>query len=114
MRELSRVDLDAKHSDPVLHADGDPWNRLAVKFNDYVLYCYQNACVEPGLWDSLGCYVPVPGMESIADFCYDLNPCMVGRPVPMAAQALQGAQDGDDNRFCCIQTVWQPGRRDQV
>ncbi|KAJ1390738.1 hypothetical protein B484DRAFT_439691, partial [Ochromonadaceae sp. CCMP2298] len=75
LREKTRPQLDT-------HAPAaDPWSRLAEKFNDYNTYRYQNACILPNQLDpATGTYVPVPGMESIAEHCYMFNPNMPGRP----------------------------------
>mmetsp|Transcript_20610 Transcript_20610/g.18760 ORF Transcript_20610/g.18760 Transcript_20610/m.18760 type:complete len:265 (+) Transcript_20610:452-1246(+) len=56
-------------------------NNSAEKFNDYNRYSYKNACIIPNALDSIGCYKPVIGMESIATLCHDINPSMSGRPI---------------------------------
>lgn len=84
LREKSRVALDARN-DPRT----DPWNQLAEKFNDYKNYRYNNATVqfrvgECGRRELLlgpgGLPLAVEGMESLVNFCFDINPALEGRP----------------------------------
>ena len=59
-----RVELDARVNS---------WNQIAEAFNDYERYSYQNACIVPGGRDNNGNFVSVPGMEAIANICWELK-----------------------------------------
>lgn len=75
MREKTRLALDTDMP------DADPWNRLAEKFNNYEAYNYTNAVIKQNVQSPSGLYVAVTGMEAIATDCFDINPCMPGRPL---------------------------------
>jgi hypothetical protein len=80
LREKSRPQLDVSNSADQA-ADADPYNRLAVKFNDYDNQVYQNACILPGRFTAAGTFVSVPGIQAIADYCHDFNPSNSDRPI---------------------------------
>ncbi len=80
LREKSRAELDVTNSGDQA-ADADPWNRLAVKFNDYGSQVYQNACIVPGVVSAAGTFIAVTGMQAIAGFCHSFNPSSADRPL---------------------------------
>ena len=79
LREKTRAQLDVTNSGDQ-STDADPYNRLAVKFNDYERYVYENACIVPGALSAAGTYIATPGMQEIAVFCHSFNPTSAGRP----------------------------------
>jgi len=65
LREKTRAQLDVSNSGDQA-AEADPYNRLAVKFNDYENYVYQNPCIIPNRLSAAGTYIASPWMQSIA------------------------------------------------
>lgn len=73
-REYNRSELDAEEPP-------NYFNQLAEAFNDYEGNRYVNAVTVPGALTAQGTYVARPGMELIARYTHDLDPCAESRPI---------------------------------
>lgn len=73
-REYSRSELDAEEPP-------NYFNQLAEAFNDYENNRYSNAVTVSGALTPQGTYVARPGMELIARYTHDLDPCAENRPL---------------------------------
>jgi hypothetical protein len=45
------------------------------------MYNYTNAVIDPTKTSPIGTYVALSGMEQVAQYCHDINPCLSSRPI---------------------------------
>ena len=109
LREKTRAELDVVNSSQA--ADADPYNRLAEKFNDYENYKYQNAVILSNR-NVNGLYEPLPGMEELAKFCFDINPSSPGRPIRDAGWIRTQYRDLKGKISTCFSNYHRSGNQD--
>jgi hypothetical protein len=66
LREKNRLELDSRNSENA--AEFCPWNRLAEKFNNYEMYNYTKAVIDPIKTSPIGTYVALSGMEQVVNY----------------------------------------------
>lgn len=79
---LDRAQLDARSSG--LENYVDPWNLLAVEFNDYLRNKYQNPCVLY-IGDEKTNVNPLGEFSFLFDRCHDIDPTNATRPIRSGA-----------------------------